>query len=140
MSPNKLKDLILKRANGLCEYCKSPANISPQPFAIEHIIPKSKNGETLEENLALSCQGCNNYKYNKTSGLDNLTGETVNLFNPRKQEWNENFKWSDDVLEMIGITSIGRVTIDELKLNRIELQNLRNLLATAGKHPPKLTV
>jgi len=64
----------------------------------------------------------------------------VNLFNPRKQEWNENFKWSDDVLEMIGITSIGRVTIDELKLNRIELQNLRNLLATAGKHPPKLTV
>ncbi len=140
MSPNKLKDLILKRANGLCEYCKSPANISPQPFAIEHIIPKSKNGETIEENLALSCQGCNNYKYNKTSGLDNLTGETVNLFNPRKQEWNENFKWSDDVLEMIGITSIGRVTIDELKLNRIELQNLRNLLATAGKHPPKLTV
>ena len=140
MSPNKLKDLILKRANGLCEYCKSPANISPQPFAIEHIIPKSKNGETIEENLALSCQGCNNYKYNKTSGLDNLTGEMVNLFNPRKQEWNENFKWSDDVLEMIGITSIGRVTIDELKLNRIELQNLRNLLATAGKHPPKLTV
>jgi len=140
MSPNKLKDLILKRANGLCEYCKSPANISPQPFAIEHIIPKSKNGETIEENLALSCQGCNNYKYNKTSGLDNLTGETVNLFNPRKQEWNENFKWSDDVLEMIGITSIGRVTIDELKLNRIELQNLRNLLATAGKHPPKLTL
>jgi len=40
-------------------------------------------------------------------------------------------------LEMIGITATGRVTIDELKLNRIELQNLRNLLANAGKHPPK---
>ncbi len=137
MSLNKLKELIFKRANGLCEYCKSPANISPQPFAIEHIIPKSKNGETIEENLALSCQGCNNYKYNKINGLDSLTGEVVDLFNPRKQEWTENFKWSDDVLEMIGITAIGRVTIDELKLNRIELQNLRNLLANAGKHPPK---
>ncbi len=137
MSLNKLKELIFKRATGLCEYCKSPANISPQPFAIEHIIPKSKTGETNEENLALSCQGCNNYKYNKVSGLDSLTGETVDLFNPRKQVWSENFKWSDDVLEMIGITATGRVTIDELKLNRIELQNLRNLLANAGKHPPK---
>ncbi len=137
MSLNKLKELIFKRATGLCEYCKSPANISPQPFAIEHIIPKSKTGETNEENLALSCQGCNNYKYNKINGLDSLTGESVDLFNPRKQVWSENFKWSDDVLEMIGITATGRVTIDELKLNRIELQNLRNLLANAGKHPPK---
>ena len=66
-----------------------------------------------------------------------MTGEIVDLFNPRKQEWTENFKWSDDALEMLGITATGRVTIDELKLNRIELQNLRNLLAGAGKHPPK---
>ncbi len=137
MSFNKLKELIFKRANGLCEYCKSPADISPQPFAIEHIIPKSKTGKTTETNLALSCQGCNNYKYNKINGVDNLTGEIVDIYNPRKQEWINNFKWSDDVLEMIGITSTGRVTIDELKLNRTELQNLRKLLANAGKHPPK---
>jgi len=137
MSLNKLKELIVKRAAGLCEYCKSPANISPQPFVIEHIIPKSKNGETIEENLALSCQGCNNYKNNKISGLDTLTGETINLYNPRTQEWTDNFKWSDDVLEMIGITAVGRVTIEELKLNRVELQNLRKVLANAGKHPPK---
>ncbi len=135
MSLDKLKELVFKRANGLCEYCKCPANISPQPFAIEHIIPKSRNGKTVEENLALSCQGCNNYKYNKINGFDSLTGEIVDLFNPRKQEWTKNFKWSDDVLEIIGITAIGRVTIEELKLNRIEVQNLRNLLASAGKHP-----
>jgi len=137
MLPNKLKESIFKRAYGLCEYCKSPANISPQPFVIEHIIPKSKNGETSKENLALSCQGCNNFKYNKTNGIDVLTGELVDLYNPRKQEWSENLKWSDNVLEIIGVTAVGRVTINELKLNRIELQNLRNLLANAGKHPPK---
>ncbi len=137
MSLNKLKKIIIKRADGLCEYCKSPANISPQPFAVEHIIPKSKTGETTEENLALSCQGCNNYKYNKINGLDKLTDEIVDLFNPRKHGWSDNFKWSDDGAEMIGITAIGRATIDVLKLNRIELQNLRNLLANSGKHPPK---
>lgn len=32
MTANELKDLVIQRANGLCEYCKSPANISSQPF------------------------------------------------------------------------------------------------------------
>lgn len=133
----RIKEKIFDRANGLCEYCKSPANISSQPFVIEHILPKSKGGNTTEANLALSCQGCNNYKYNKTQGFDNLTGNYTNLFNPRQSSWNDNFKWSEDTLEILGITATGRVTIEELKLNRAELQNLRKLLANAGKHPPK---
>jgi len=137
MSLEKLKDTIFKRANGFCEYCKSPANISSQPFVVEHILPKSKGGETKEFNLALSCQGCNNYKYNKIKGLDILTGKEVDLFNPRKHVWDQNFKWSENVVEIFGISAIGRVTIEELKLNRKELQNLRMLLADAGKHPPK---
>ncbi|MEH1969279.1 HNH endonuclease [Nostoc sp.] len=29
-------------------------------------IPKSQGGNTTLDNLALSCQGCNNRKYNKT--------------------------------------------------------------------------
>jgi len=137
MSFNKLKELLIGRANGLCEYCKSPANISSQPFVIEHIIPKSKGGETTENNLALSCQGCNNHKYNKISGIDTITQEDVKLFHPRNQTWKEYFSWSDDVLEILGINATGRVTVEELKLNRQELKNLRKLLADVGKHPPK---
>lgn len=91
MSLKKLKDLIFERAKGLCEYCKSPANISSQPFAIEHIFPQSKGGETIESNLALSCQGCNNFKYNKTTNIDIITNEEVNLFNPREDKWEDNF-------------------------------------------------
>ncbi len=124
MSFNKLKELLFGRANGLCEYCKSPANISSQPFVIEHIIPKSKGGETTENNLALSCQGCNNHKYNKISGIDTVTQEDIKLFHPRNQTWKEYFSWSDDVLEILGINATGRVTVEELKLNRQELKNL----------------
>jgi hypothetical protein len=137
MSFNKLKELLFGRANGLCEYCKSPANISSQPFVIEHIIPKSKGGETTENNLALSCQGCNNHKYNKISGIDTVTQEDVKLFHPRNQTWKEYFSWSDDLLEILGINATGRVTVEELKLNRQELKNLRKLLTDVGKHPPK---
>ncbi len=136
MSHNSLRELVFNRAKGLCEYCKSPANISSQPFVAEHIMPKSKGGETFEYNLALSCQGCNNYKYNKTSALDSLTGEMEFFFNPREDKWEEHFTWSDDTLEIIGMTKAGRVTVDVLRLNRAELMNLRALLASVGKHPP----
>jgi hypothetical protein len=137
MSLKKLKEVIYQRANGLCEYCKSPVNISSQAFVIEHIIPQSKGGETIETNLALSCQGCNNYKYNKTSGVDSISNQEVSLFHPREDKWGANFAWSADVLEVIGSTAVGRVTVDTLKLNRQELKNLRQLLAEVGKHPPK---
>lgn len=138
MSPDKLKQITYSRAQGLCEYWKSPANISSQPFVVEHILPKSKGGQSIEENTALSCQGCNNYKYNKTAGNDSLTGKSANIFDPRKQIWSDHFAWSNDGSEIIGLSATGRVTIEVLRLNRQELQNLRNLLGEAGKHPPKL--
>ncbi|WP_394801667.1 HNH endonuclease [Rhodoflexus caldus] len=52
MSADRLQELVFLRANGLCEYCKSPAKISLQPFVIEHVIPQSKGGNTTEDNLA----------------------------------------------------------------------------------------
>ncbi len=101
MLHNKLKITVLARAKGLCEYCKSPANISSQPFAIEHIIPKSKGGKNSEDNLALSCQGCNNYKYNKTSLIDRISGVTADIFHPRQHNWGDHFAWSVDAIEII---------------------------------------
>ncbi len=87
----KLKNTVYQRASGLCEYCKSPAAFSPQPYAIEHIFPKIKGGSDKPDNLALSCQGCNNYKYNKTGGTDLITGDTAKLFNPRTCKWPQHF-------------------------------------------------
>ncbi len=137
MSLKKLKAIVFKRAKGLCEYCKSPADISSQSFAIEHIFPLSKGGTTIESNLALSCQGCNNFKYNKSSGIDPVSGEEADLFHPRNDQWAENFSWSADTLEILGNTVTGRITVEVLKLNRQELKNLRQLLAESGRHPPE---
>lgn len=135
MTFKELKIFVFQRALGKCEYCKSPADISSQPFVLEHTTPKSKQGLTDAENLALSCQGCNNHKYNKTTGIDPITGESVDLFNPRQEIWDNNFSWSADVLEMLGKTSTGRATVNTLKLNRQELKNLRKLLSETGRHP-----
>ena len=131
-----LRSKIVKRARGCCEYCRSQAKFGMQSFSIEHIVPNSKGGKSDENNLALACQGCNNRKYTKIEGIDPVTGEKVALFNPRTQKWQEHFAWNGDFTFIIGITPTGRVTVEEIGLNREGLVNLRRILYEAAEHPP----
>jgi hypothetical protein len=131
-----LKRLVFDRANGCCEYCCSQAKFAIESLVIEHIIPISRGGETSADNLALACQGCNNYKYNKTEGIDPIDAQPVTLFNPRTMLWSEHFAWNEDTTLLVGLTSIGRATVNTLRLNREGVVNLRQVLRTTGQHPP----
>ncbi len=132
-----IKEEVIQRADGRCEYCKSLQKYSPQSFHIEHITPFSLGGLTVLVNLAFSCGGCNNIKYIKIEGIDPITGNKIPLFHPRLDEWSENFEWSSDYLSMIGITAVGRTTVETLRLNREELINLRMITKLTKEHPPK---
>ena len=130
------KRALVERAGGCCEYCLSQARFAIQAFSIEHIIPRSREGQTTLDNLAFACQGCNNHKYTKTEGRDPVTGEVVPLFHPRQHRWQEHFTWNEDFTLMIGLTPTGRATVEVLHLNREELINLRRVLYAMGEHPP----
>jgi hypothetical protein len=134
--PKEKRLLVKNRANNYCEYCFSKEEFSPSSFAIEHIIPIAKNGTDDSDNLAYSCQGCNNFKYINTTSIDSLTGEVVPLFNPRSDKWIEHFKWSKDTLTLIGLSPRARATIDLLKLNRQSVVNLRRAIKSINEHPP----
>lgn len=140
MSENRVtsqqRRIVVARAKGCCEYCYSQAKFATQSFSVEHIVPRYKNGETTLENLALSCQGCNNYKHTKTEALDSTTQQIVPLFHPRQQSWQEHFAWNDDYTLVVGLTPTGSATVKELRLNRSGLINLRHVLFTLGEHPP----
>jgi len=140
MSPNhlsrSLKDQVRKRAKGCCEYCWSQEKFSTHAFSIEHIYPISKGGKTEFYNLALACQGCNNYKYNKVEGNDPVNQKIVPFYNPITQNWQDHFSWSDDYTLIIGLTPTGRATVESIKLNRQGLVNLRKILYSMGEHPP----
>lgn len=129
---------ISKRAGGICEYCLSPEDFSNSTFELDHIIPTAKNGETVSENLAFSCSGCNKYKSQRIEDFDEETGGKVSFYNPRKDIWSEHFAWSENSTEIIGKTAKGRVTIIILKLNRQRVVNLRRILVLAGEHPPTM--
>ncbi len=127
---------IIERAQSRCEYCLTPVEYAAQPFVFEHIIPVSRNGETTLDNLAFACGGCNGHKYNKTEAIDSVEKKSVSLFHPRQQEWLAHFSWNENYQQVIGLTPVGRVTVNTLKLNRIGVVNIRELLCLVGKHPP----
>ncbi len=55
---------VLTRDNSTCQYCgtKRPAS----ELNYDHVIPKSKGGRTVWENIVMSCYGCNGRKRNRT--------------------------------------------------------------------------
>jgi len=134
---NTQREEIFKRAKGLCEYCQSPEHYSISTFEIEHIMPISKGGETILENLALSCSGCNKFKSDRIFAFDSQSQTEIPIYNPRKNIWSKHFAWNEDFTEIIELTAKGRVTIKALKLNRKNVVNLRKLLYLVGEHPPK---
>ncbi len=133
----KEKDFVRNRAKNCCEYCAYPEDYANQFYAAEHTFPTSKGGKDDVKNYALSCQPCNNHKYNKTEGIDPATGKMVSLFNPRQQKWLDHFVWSPDLILIYAITPIGRATIQTLHLNRKNLQRMRAVLLLIDEHPPK---
>lgn len=132
-----LKNQVAERARFICEYCLSQERFSPDPFTIEHIVPKSKGGKDQLQNLAYSCQGCNSFKYNHVEALDPGTGKIASLFNPRTHFWSDHFTWNENCSLLIGISPIGRTTVNRLKLNRQGVINLRLILYKSDLHPPK---
>jgi HNH endonuclease len=104
-------------------------------FSVDHIIPGSKGGTNELDNLAWSCLQCNNHKKAAVQYADPETGLLVPLFNPRLQNWSDNFGWKNLYTEIVGITPIGLATLERLKLNRIGLVSLRKLMVETDCHP-----
>jgi 5-methylcytosine-specific restriction endonuclease McrA len=55
---------ILMRDRYTCQYClRTPPGVE---LTLDHVIPRSRAGETTWENLVACCHGCNNKKGNRT--------------------------------------------------------------------------
>jgi 5-methylcytosine-specific restriction endonuclease McrA len=68
--PASLRREIIKRANGCCEYCLVHRDDRLLPYHIDHIIAEKHGGQTISENLCLSCYLCNRYKGSDVASVD----------------------------------------------------------------------
>jgi hypothetical protein len=126
----RLQAQVRRRAQNRCEYCRFPAELTPVPFQIDHIIAEKHGGPTTLENLAWSCFFCNSFKGPNLAGLDRRTQEVVRLFNPRRDKWTQHFRFEGGVLK--GRTAIGRATIEVLRINRLDAVAVRRSLLQEG--------
>ncbi len=134
--PQELRRQLEEADDHCCAYCQTSQANSGQRMVPDHIIPESKEGQTIFENLCFSCRACNEFKGSRTLGLDPLTGETVLLFNPRKQSWFDHFTWEDSGIRIIGLTAVGRATVVALQMNHEVIVPARRKWVAVGWHPP----
>ena len=132
VAAEKYRVLVTDRAEQRCEYCHYPQRASNTSLEIEHIIPRSKGGKTIPQNLALACRRCNSHKSNRTDGIDNVTHEHARIFNPRSEDWDLHFHLNHHTGAIEGRTAIGRVTARELSMNEPMAVMNRQLLIELG--------
>ncbi|MBI1764350.1 MAG: HNH endonuclease [Acidobacteria bacterium] len=133
-----IKQRVRQAAGNRCGFCLGEQRRILGILEIEHIIPLARGGTDEESNLWLSCSLCNCYKWTQTTALDPETFAVAPIFNPREQAWAEHFCWDESGANILGLTPIGRATVNTLRLNNPIAVEVRKGWVEAGWHPPKL--
>lgn len=123
---------VEQRAAGRCEYCRMHQSLQGATFHIEHVMPRSLGGRSEIENLAWACPSCNLHKSNRVEVP--LSDDTVPLFHPRSNEWSDHFRWEG--YHIVGLTPIGRATVEALLLNNERRIKIRQAEALFALFPP----
>ncbi len=130
-----LRRSVVERAGNCCEYCRLSQEDNTFSFQIDHVIAEKHEGETILENLSLSCPNCNVFKGSDIASIDKETGQLTALYNSRTQHWDDHFTLNGAIIAPL--TPEGRVTVRLLKLNRIEHVDERQGLIDLGRYPCK---
>ena len=61
---------VIRRAGNRCEYCSIHQDDAASRHQVDHVISEKHAGETILENLALSCLTCNRRKASDIGAVD----------------------------------------------------------------------
>lgn len=126
------RGLVRARAEDRCEYCRLPQAAVDATFHVDHVVAQQHldQVENEPEALALACDRCNLHKGTNLSSIDPVTEEIVLLFNPRRDQWEDNFALEGGMV--VGLTPRGRATARLLQMNAKHRVQLRYWLAQEG--------
>lgn len=130
--PSQLRQQVIERAGGRCEYCLVHQDVAIYTHEVDHIIAIKHGGKTRADNLALACLSCNRHKGSDVATIDGKSCQLVPLFNPRRQAWDEHFRLNAARIE--GKTQIGQATVRLLKFNDPKRILERQVLMSQGQY------
>jgi HNH endonuclease len=133
-SKREIVEKVRARAGKRCEYCFMHEWLQGASFHLEHILPESRGGKSRLGNLAWACPACNLHKSDRVEVKDPVSGVTVNLFNPRQDEWSDHFEIEGYSIK--GKTPLGRATLAALDLNHATRIRVRQAEEIFGLFPP----
>ncbi len=131
--PADLRQLVVTRAESICEYCLIAEEDTFYGCQADHIISEKHGGRTDPDNLALACVFCNQAKGSDIGSIHWETNTFVRFFNPRTDVWTEHFALVGNRIE--ALTPIGMVTARILAFNRGERVLERKALQDTGRYP-----
>jgi hypothetical protein len=129
-----LRRLVIDRAKNCCEYWLLPQDAKLFSFEIDHIVAEKHRGNTSEDNLCLACIDCNRHKGSDFASFDENSEDIARLFNPRRDQWRDHFKFDGATIKPL--TATGRVTVFLLQLNDEQRIDERTMLIAANRYPP----
>ena len=125
------RDLVRRRAAGRCEYCLLRQEHCDLTHHVEHIVAKQHGGSDDAGNLAPACHRCNLRKGPNLTAIDPVTHEVVPLFHPRSNDWAEHFIVDSE--RIVGITPVGRATVQLLAMNDARRLEPRTQILSSGE-------
>lgn len=81
--PKKVKDIVWERDNGRCIFCGSPMAM---PNA--HVIPRSKGGLGVEQNIVTACIHCHD-KMDHSKERKEMVEYAKDYLRSKYENWNE---------------------------------------------------
>ena len=126
-----LRDLVRRRADDRCEYCRMPQSGHYVPFEVDHVIAHQHGGGDDPSNLAWACLRCNRLKGPNLSSLD-ADGRVVRLFDPRSDHWDEHFGYDATIDHITASSPCGFATLRLLRMNEADYTILRRSLREEG--------
>ena len=113
-----------------CGYCGVTEIEAGGQLEVDHFCPRSQGGPDTLDNLVYACRTCNAFKgaYWPLPGA----GTDVMLLHPRRDDLAAHIGWPADG-RLVGLTERGSLHIHRLRLNRVQLVELRRERAEAQR-------
>ncbi|MBF0353568.1 MAG: HNH endonuclease [SAR324 cluster bacterium] len=116
--PEDLRRLVASRSGFRCEYCLIEESDTFLGCEVDHIISLKHGGITEADNLAYACTFCNRKKGSDIGSILWETGAFIRFFNPRKDRWEDHFRWEG--FRIIPQSEIGEVTEQIIGFNHLD--------------------